>query len=65
MLRTGFFSMVPFLSMALCAPLSAQAGYNFFNPAIADSIPKLISGTGMYKNMATKEIVHDAGKVCS
>lgn len=45
--------------MALCAPLSAQAGYNFFNPAVADSIPKLISGTGMYKNMATKEFNTD------
>jgi hypothetical protein len=36
-----------------------QAGYRFFDPAIADSIPKLISGTGMYKNVLTKEFNAD------
>lgn len=36
-----------------------QTGYRFFNPAVLDSIPKLISGTGMYKNISTKEINAD------
>jgi cytochrome c553 len=44
---------------AAAAAVSAQGGYRFFDPAIADSIPKLISGTGMYKNMATKEFNAD------
>ena len=39
--------------------IKAQAAFNFFDPMSSDSIPKLISGTGMYKNMATKEIGPD------
>ncbi len=43
----------------LAVPASVQAGFNFFNPAIRDSIPKLISGTGMYANLAAKQISPD------
>jgi hypothetical protein len=43
-------------TFALCAfGASGRAdAYNFFNAAVADSIPKLISGTGFYASMATK-----------
>jgi cytochrome c553 len=43
-------------TLALCAyAASGRAeAYNFFNASVADSIPKLISGTGFYANMATK-----------
>ncbi|MDB5104908.1 MAG: hypothetical protein JWP91_2597 [Fibrobacteres bacterium] len=41
------------------AATAASAAFNFFNPSKPDSIPKLISGTGMYKNMATKELTPD------
>lgn len=43
---------------AACAAF-ANAGYNFFDPSIPDSIPKLISGTGMYKNILGKELTPD------
>ncbi|MEO6096036.1 MAG: hypothetical protein ABIW76_10215 [Fibrobacteria bacterium] len=56
-MRLVRISTIMFAASALA--VSAQAGYHFFNPAIADSIPKLISGTGLYKNMATKEINAD------
>jgi hypothetical protein len=52
-------SRLTFLIAGIAIPALSQGGYNFFNPAIADSIPKLISATGMYKNMATKEIGAD------
>jgi hypothetical protein len=59
MLRIKAVSMIQILSAAICAPISAQAGFKFFNPAIADSIPKLISGTGMFQDVAAKEIGTD------
>ncbi|HKP95918.1 MAG TPA: hypothetical protein VJ385_09190, partial [Fibrobacteria bacterium] len=49
----------PFLLAGFAVPAIGQTGFKFFNPAVADSIPKLISGTGMYKNMAAKEINAD------
>lgn len=39
--------------------VAASAGYNFFNPSIWDSIPKLISGTGMYEDILAKKISPD------
>jgi cytochrome c553 len=53
MLKNSFCSI---LLAGLVIPASGQTGFKFFNPAIRDSIPKLISGTGMYKSMAAKEI---------
>lgn len=38
---------------------AATAGFNFFNPSVRDSIPKLISGTGMYKDILTKALTPD------
>lgn len=37
----------------------APAAFNFFNPAFRDSIPKVISGTGMYKDIRAKSISDD------
>lgn len=51
--KASYFTI---LIAGFAIPGISQTGYNFFNPAVSDSIPKLISGTGMYKNMATKEL---------
>ena len=59
MLRIRFVRISTILFAASALAVSAQGGYRFFNPAIPDSIPKLISGTGLYKNMATKEFNAD------
>src|SRR4051812_26566215 len=42
-----------------CGVAVATAGFNFFNPSNRDSIPKLISGTGMYQNILTKTLTPD------
>jgi hypothetical protein len=47
------------LIAGIAIPALSQSGYRFFNPAISDSIPKLISETGMYRSMAAKEISPD------
>ncbi|MEO7424635.1 MAG: hypothetical protein ABI036_05565 [Fibrobacteria bacterium] len=56
MKRMRFAVYLPLFFAGISAPVHSQTGFNFFNPAVPDSIPKLISATGMFKNMATKEI---------
>jgi cytochrome c553 len=43
-------------TLALCAFAAGAHAYNFFDASIADSIPKLISGTGLYADMHTKQL---------
>jgi hypothetical protein len=38
---------------------ASSAAFNFFNPSKPDSIPKLISGTGLYSNILAKTISPD------
>jgi hypothetical protein len=57
--KTKFIPLAASLIALAVSPIMGQTGYRFFNPANADSIPKLISETGMYKNILTKEINTD------
>ena len=41
------------------AAFGKAEGYKFFNPSIADSIPKRISGTGFYEDILAKKISAD------
>lgn len=51
---------VPAALSVLCHVAFAKAeGYRFFNPSIADSIPKVISGTGFYADILAKRIASD------
>jgi mono/diheme cytochrome c family protein len=46
--------------LALCALAAAPAAaFNFFNPSLSDSIPKVISGTGLFADMRTKALGAD------
>lgn len=53
--KSKFITLAPCLIALAVAPIMGQTGYRFFNPAIADSIPKLISGTGMYQDLPTRK----------
>jgi hypothetical protein len=59
MSRMRILSLTSLVLAGIAAHAPVQAAYNFFNPAVSDSIPKLISGTGMYADMAAKQIDPD------
>lgn len=47
------------LALSTLVPSPSRAAYKFFNPASRDSIPAVISGTGMYKDIKAKILSED------
>jgi hypothetical protein len=57
--RTAYSVPALMAGALLAGAQPSRAAYNFFNPAVRDSIPKLISGTGMYADISAKAVSPD------